>query len=75
MQSGTAKAKEQSEKNWKSRLRAQAKRQGLIMRKSRAGRSVDNFGGYMLVDANKNYIVSGARFDMSLDDVAGYLKE
>jgi hypothetical protein len=43
-----------------------------MARKSRwrAG-SVDNFGGYMLIDQS-NRIVAGVRFDMSAEEVVAY---
>jgi hypothetical protein len=34
---------------------------------------VDDLGGYRLLDANYNMVVSGERFDLDLDDVEAYL--
>jgi hypothetical protein len=53
--------------------RRAAKRVGLKARKSRwrAG-SVDNFGGFMIVDPIRNWIVAGARFDFTADDVVEF---
>lgn len=55
-----------------ARARRAARRCGLMARKSRwrAG-SVDNFGGYMLIDQS-NRIVAGIRFDMSAEEVVAY---
>lgn len=35
--------------------------------------SLDHFGEYMLVDADRNAIVGGQRFDWTLDDIEDYL--
>ena len=55
-------------------LRRLARRNGYMVRKSRwrLG-SIDNFGGYMLVDPDTNGAVAGTRFDLTGDDVAAYL--
>lgn len=34
-----------------------------------AGLDIDNYGGYMVVDANTSMIVAGERFDLSLEDM------
>ena len=55
----------------------------MILRKSRTdgvvyvngtpvGQSIDNYGGYMLLNGNR-LIIRGERFDLSLDDVEAYL--
>jgi hypothetical protein len=35
--------------------------------------NVNDLGGYMLVDANANFVVAGSDFDLSLDEVEAYL--
>jgi hypothetical protein len=52
------------------RARRAAKRAGLVARKSRwrAG-TVDNFGGFQLIDARHNFVVDGALFDLSAEEV------
>jgi hypothetical protein len=56
------------------RLRSRAARQGLRLHKSRTQREhLDDLGGYMLVDANMNTVVSGSSFELDLDDVEAYL--
>jgi len=51
------------------RARRAARRAGLVARKSRWHRdSIDNFGGYMLVDPYTNFIVVGSRSDMSAEE-------
>jgi hypothetical protein len=35
----------------------------------------DNFGEYMLIDAARNLIVLGQRFDATLDDIEAFLTE
>ena len=57
-----------------SKARSVARRNGHSAIKSRAGESVDNHGGYMLVDAATNSIVAGVRFDLSAEEVVEYFK-
>ena len=54
-------------------LRRVAQQQGYTLKKSRAKESLDNRGGYMIVDEN-NAIIAGERYDMSIEDVADYLE-
>ena len=44
------------------------------MRKSRADISIDNFGGYMIVDVKTNAVIAGSRFNLDLDDVEEFVK-
>lgn len=55
------------------RARRAAARAGLIAKKTRwrAG-SVDNYGGFQLVDAHTNNVVEGERYDMSAEEVIAY---
>jgi len=53
-----------------SRFRRSLAKDGMILRKSRSRTwTVDNHQGYMIVDADRNAVVAGGRFDLSLDDV------
>lgn len=53
-----------------SQLRRRAARSGAVIRKDRARSwGLDHQGGYMVVDAETNCILSGARFDLDLDDL------
>jgi hypothetical protein len=46
------------------------KRQGYSLRKDRAWTiTLNHQGGYMIVDANLNFIVAGSCYDLTLDDV------
>ncbi len=64
---------ERAEKALEQRARRAAKRMGLAAVKSRKGiGSVDNFGGFMLVDAFLNIIEAGQRFDLSAEEVIAY---
>jgi hypothetical protein len=58
-----------------SALRAHAQRAGYAIRKSR-DRSIhgDNFGEYMLVEVDRNFVVLGERFNASLEDITEYLE-
>lgn len=65
-----------SDKVRENKARRWARRHGMQLRKSRAQRlSIDNFGGYMLVDAGLNLIVKGDRFSLTLDAVEECLRE
>lgn len=64
-------------KTRENRLRAIAKRRGLVLNKSRRRdpRAID-YGGYMLSDMYRNTVVFGAdpyAFSASLDDIEAYL--
>ena len=65
-----------SEKVRENRLRRRLSKMGYVLRKSRAHNiNIDNFGGYMIIEAYHNYIAAGPRFDLSLDDVEQFAKE
>ena len=65
-----------SEKAIDARARRAAKRVGLSARKSRwrLG-SVDNCGGFRLVDPYTNTIQAGERYDLSAEAVIEYCRE
>jgi hypothetical protein len=65
---------ERQEKSRELSLRRKAGRLGYSVRRSRRQLSVDNDGGYMLVDIESNSVASGSRFELSLDDVEAFLK-
>ena len=56
--------------------RRAARRAGLCAKKTRwrAG-SVDNHGGYILLEEEQNYVVAGARFDLSAEEVIKFCTE
>jgi len=58
-----------------STVRAQARRQGYRITKSRRPEGLKNQGGYMIVDRNRNMVVAGGRFECTLEDVAEFLRE
>jgi hypothetical protein len=57
-----------------SRIRGRARRAGYIVRKSRCGINMDNAGEFRLVDAHKNLVVLGERFDATLDEILDFLE-
>ena len=62
------------EKTRENRLRRLAKRQNLYLKKSRVKHTnVDDWGGYMIVDLNGNFVVAGERFNLTLDEVEKFL--
>jgi hypothetical protein len=59
-----------SENGLEQRARRAARRIGLLARKSRwRAHTVDNRGGFMLVNPRTSYPVKGLRFDLSAEDV------
>ena len=65
-----------TDKSREQRARRQLRQQGYALRKSRVRNwNIDNLGGYMVIEANRNLIVAGQRFDMSLDDVEHFIRE
>ncbi len=62
-------------KNKEQRLRRQARRLGVSLRKSRATQSNDNAGGYKLEHAEQKTPLAGHHFDLTLDEVEVWLIE
>lgn len=58
-----------------AQLRRAAKKQGYALKKSHSGYSVDNLGGFMIINLNTNAIVAGEHFEMSLEDAERFLVE
>lgn len=54
------------------RARRAARRVGLLARKSRSQETIDNRGGFMLVDPNHNRIIGGERFDLTAEAVIDF---
>jgi len=66
---------EPREKVRENKARRQAKRQGLILIKSRARNwNCDNYQGYRIIDMY-NCIQAGEKFDLTLEKVEEYLRE
>ena len=61
-------------KSLENKLRRALNKAGYVLHKSRRSISPDNLGGYMIVDLYGNCVVAGSRFDLSLEDVEGWLK-
>jgi hypothetical protein len=59
-----------------ARARRAARRVGLIACKSRwRANTIDNFGGFMLIDPFTNFAVAGIRFDLTAADVLEFLQD
>ena len=59
-----------------ARARRAARRIGLVAKKSTWRRdSIDNYGRFMLIDAYRNAVVAGERFDLSAEEVIEYCKQ
>ena len=59
-----------------ARLRRMARRHGYAVRKGRWRLdSIDNLGGYMVVNPAANLVVAGARFELTAADVAAWLTD
>jgi hypothetical protein len=57
-----------------SSVRKLAAKRGYLLRKSRRAISVDNHGSYMVIEASRNLIVLGSRFDATLDEIEEWLR-
>jgi hypothetical protein len=58
-----------------ARARRAARALGYRIRKSREWKRVpnlDNFGGFMVIDVERNFVVAGSRFDMTAEDVLAW---
>jgi hypothetical protein len=65
-----------SEKSLDARARRAARRAGLMARKTRwRVNTIDNRGGYMLVDPMTSLVVNGSRFDLSAAEVIEFCAE
>jgi hypothetical protein len=56
------------------RARRAAKRIGLAARKSRKRRSIDNHGGFRIIEPYNNIVEAGERFDLSPEDVIEFCR-
>ena len=69
----------ETEASREARLRRLARSQGLELKKSRRrDPNALDYGGFMIVDANTNFVVRGATswpYDLSPDDVEAYLTD
>ena len=55
--------------------RRAAKRAGFVARKSpRRQDDIDNFGGFQVVDPERNFVIFGPRYDLSAEDVVEFCK-
>nr|DAH79321.1 MAG TPA: hypothetical protein [Caudoviricetes sp.] len=65
-----------TERNRAARLRRKLNKLGYTMKKTNCRRnSIDNFGGYAIIDTACNAIVKGSRFDLDLDDIDQFISE
>jgi len=58
-----------------SEARRLARRVGLRVHTSRARLSLNNLGEFMLIDARHNWVVGGARYDWTAEDIIAYCEE
>lgn len=59
-----------------ARARAAARAQGYVARKTSWRRdSIDNYGGFMIVDPSTNVPVAGFRFDLTAEAVLDWCRQ
>jgi hypothetical protein len=59
-----------------ARARRRTRRAGFVARKSRWRRgTVDNRGGFQVIEPYSNWIVAGERFDMTPEDLIAWCEE
>jgi hypothetical protein len=64
-----------NKRSQEARIRRLARRNGCIVRKSRGRKHVPHvtdFGDYMLIEARRNFVVLGERFDATLNDIEAF---
>lgn len=64
-----------TDKQYESRLRRIAAKQGYVIRKSRQEIHGNNLGEYRLIDVYMNAVVLGPRFDADLDQIVEFLEQ
>jgi hypothetical protein len=64
---------QRTEQSLEARARRAAKRAGYLAHKSRwrAG-TIDNHGGFMIVDPRTNFVMASSRFDLTPEDVIAW---
>lgn len=69
-------AKQLHQSIFEKRVREKAKRKGYRVTKSRQkSTNANNWGDYMLVDANHNTVIMGQNYDAALEDIASFLED
>lgn len=58
-----------------AKARRIARKHGFSAVKSRGALSVDNHGGFMLVENDMNACVQGSQYDLTAEDVIAFFKE
>jgi hypothetical protein len=58
-----------------NQLRQQLQKKGYKLQKSKKPLSIDNLGGYMITEMNNNSLVSGSRYELTLEDVQEFINE
>lgn len=65
-----------SERTLDARARAAARAEGYVARKSNWRRdSIDNYGGFMIVDPSLNVPIAGYRYDLSAEAVLDWCRQ
>lgn len=62
-------------KNLEQKLRRALNKHCYSLRRSRKPISIDNLGEYMIVEIFSNSVVAGSTFNLSLSDVADWIRE
>ena len=62
-------------KNLEQKLRRALNKHGYSLRRSRKPISIDNLGESMIVEIFSNSVVAGSTFNLSLSDVADWIRE
>ena len=64
-----------SAKSSEAKARRLAHRLGMYVTKSPQQISMDNLGDFTLVDASRNFVVGGSRYDWTADDIIEYRRQ
>lgn len=59
-------------KSLEQKARRAARKAGMMITKSRCGLSIDNQGGFMIINPQNNTVIAGSKFELSPDDVIAF---
>ncbi len=62
-------------KSRENKVRKQLEKQGFKLQKRRTNKDIYHIGQYRILDLHTNTIVTGANYDLTIDDVEKYVDE
>lgn len=62
-------------KSRENKVRKQLQKQGFKLQKSRTNKDIYHIGQYRILDLHNNTIVTGANYDLTIDDVEKFVTD